>query len=161
MEVGALSIDRQKVETERMFAEVLSKVESLMQKKSIEFDVSLPPKMPELHLDKDKIVAVVVNVLGNAAKYTPSGGRVSLKVKVEDGKLKIAVQDTGVGVAEEEMPKLFDKFFRSDDPRVQAETGSGLGLSLAREVVRMHGGEITVESVLNQGSTFTVLLPVS
>jgi len=57
--------------------------------------------------------------------------------------------------------KLFDKFFRSDDPRVQAETGSGLGLSLAREVVRMHGGEITVESVLNQGSTFTVLLPVS
>jgi two-component system phosphate regulon sensor histidine kinase PhoR len=161
MEVGALSIDRQKVETERMFAEVLSKVEPLMQKKSIEFDASLPPKMPELHLDKDKIIAVVVNVLGNAAKYTPSGGRVSLKVKVEDGKLKVAVQDTGVGVAEEEIPKLFDKFFRSDDPRVQAETGSGLGLSLAREVVRMHGGEITVESVLNQGSTFTVLLPVS
>lgn len=161
MEVGALSIDRQKVETERMFAEVLSKVEPLMVKKTIEFDVSLPPKMPELHLDKDKIIAVVVNVLGNAAKYTPSGGRVSLKVKVEESKLKIAVQDSGVGISEEELPKVFDKFFRSDDPRVQAETGSGLGLSLAREVVRMHGGEITVDSELNQGSTFTVILPTS
>ncbi len=160
MEVGAIMIDRQKVETERMFAEVLSKVETLMQKKSIEFDVSLPPKMPELQLDKDKIVAVVVNVLGNAAKYTPEGGRVSLKVKVEDGKLRIAVQDTGVGIAPEELHKVFDKFFRSDDPRVQAETGSGLGLSLAREVVRMHGGEIIVESEFNQGSTFTVSLPL-
>jgi two-component system phosphate regulon sensor histidine kinase PhoR len=161
MEVGAISIDRQKVETERMFAEVLSKVEPLMQKKAIEFDVALPPKMPELHLDKDKIIAVVVNVLGNAAKYTPEKGRVSLKVKVEDDRLKIAVEDTGVGIAEDELPKVFDKFFRSDDPRVQAETGSGLGLSLAREVVRMHGGEITVESELNQGSTFTVSLPLS
>jgi two-component system phosphate regulon sensor histidine kinase PhoR len=161
MEVGALTVDRQKVETDRLFAEVLSKVEPLMQKKSIEFNVSLPPKMPELQLDKDKMIAVVVNVLGNAAKYTPEGGRVSLKVKAEDGSLRIAVEDTGVGIAAEELPKVFEKFFRSDDPRVQAETGSGLGLSLAREVVRMHGGEITVESVLNQGSTFTVLLPLA
>jgi PAS domain S-box-containing protein len=161
MEVGALSIDRQKVETSRMFAEVLSKVEPLMQKKSIEFTTVLPPKMPELQLDKDKIVAVLVNVLGNAAKYTPAGGRVSLKVKIEDGHLTAAVEDSGLGISEEDVPRLFDKFFRSDDPRVQAETGSGLGLSLAQEVVRMHGGDIVVESVLNQGSTFAVSLPVN
>lgn len=160
MEVGALTIDRQKVETERLFAEVLTKVEPQMQKKSIEFDVSLAPKLPELNLDKDKIIAVAVNILGNAAKYTPEGGRVSLKVKADDGQLRIAVQDTGVGIAAEELPKVFDKFFRSDDPRVQAEVGSGLGLSLAREVVRMHGGEITVDSELNQGSTFTIHLPL-
>lgn len=161
MEVGALTIDRQKVETSRMFAEVLAKVEPLMQKKSIEFTTGFPPKMPELHLDKDKIVAVLVNVLGNAAKYTPTGGRVSLKVKVEGGQLTAAVQDSGVGISAEDLPRLFDKFFRSDDPRVQAETGSGLGLSLAQEVVRMHGGEFAVESVLNQGSTFSVSLPVN
>jgi signal transduction histidine kinase len=161
MEVGALTVERQKVETERMFAEVLSKVEPLMQKKEIAFGVELPPKMPELHLDKDKIIGVLVNVLGNAAKYTPASGRVSLKVKIEDGRLRAAVEDTGVGIAEEEMDKVFEKFFRSDDPRVQAEVGTGLGLSLAREVVRMHGGEITVESELNKGSTFTVSLPVA
>jgi two-component system phosphate regulon sensor histidine kinase PhoR len=161
MEAGALMIDRQKVETERLFAEVIAKVEPLMQKKSIDFQVSLAPKMPELALDKDKIIAVVVNLLGNAAKYTPTGGRVSLKVKAEDGNLRIAVEDTGVGIAAEELPKVFEKFFRSEDPRVQAEVGSGLGLSLAREVVRMHGGEIIVESVLNQGSTFTISLPLA
>jgi PAS domain S-box-containing protein len=161
MEVGALSIDRQKVETERMFAEVLAKVQPHMQQKSIRFDVQLSAKLPELHLDKDKIIAVVVNIVGNAAKYTPDGGRVSLKVNAEDGHLRIAVEDTGVGIAAEEIPKVFEKFFRSDDPRVQAEVGSGLGLSLAREVVRMHGGEIVVESQLNQGSTFTILLPIA
>jgi len=161
MEAGALTIERQKVETDRMFSEVLSKVEPLMQSKDVQFEVELPPKMPELHLDKDKIIAVLVNVLGNAAKYTPSGGRVSLKVKCEEGRLRAAVQDTGVGIAEAELSKVFEKFFRSEDPRVQAEVGTGLGLSLAREVVRMHGGEITVESELNKGSTFTVSLPLT
>jgi len=161
MEAGALAITRQKVETERMFAEVLAKIEPLMQQKSIEFEASLPPKMPELSLDKDKIVAVIVNLLGNAAKYTPHGGRVALKVKAEDGELRVSVEDTGYGIAPSEVEKVFDKFFRSDDPRVQAETGTGLGLSLAREIVRMHYGEITVESELNQGSKFVMSLPLT
>ena len=161
MEAGSLTIARQKVETERMFAEVLNKVEPLMQQKSIEFEANLPPKMPELQLDKDKIVAVIVNLLGNAAKYTPVGGRVSLKVKAEEGQLRVAVEDTGIGIAPEELDKVFDKFFRSDDPRVQAETGTGLGLSLAREIVRMHHGEISVESELNQGSKFVMSLPLN
>jgi two-component system phosphate regulon sensor histidine kinase PhoR len=160
MEVGALTIERQKVETDRMFAEVLSKVQPLMQKKEIALEVELPPKMPELHLDKDKITTVLVNILGNAAKYTPQAGRVSLKVKCDDGRLRASVEDTGVGISPEDLPKVFDKFFRSDDPRVQAEVGTGLGLSLAREVVRMHGGEITVESELDKGSTFTMALPL-
>ena len=132
-----------------------------MKKKEIQFSIELPPKLPELHLDKDKIIAVLVNILGNAAKYTPDAGRISLKVKCEDGALRAAVQDTGVGIAKEELSKVFEKFFRSDDPRVQAEVGTGLGLSIAREVVRMHGGEIIVESELNKGSTFTVELPLT
>ncbi|MBA3482913.1 MAG: PAS domain-containing protein [Pirellulales bacterium] len=161
MEVGALTVERAKVETERLFAEVLSKIEPLMQQKEITFEADLPPKMPELHLDKDKMLSVIVNILGNAAKYTPTGGRVTMKVRVEDERLKIAVQDTGVGISAEDLPRLWDKFFRSDDPRVQAETGTGLGLSLTREIVRMHGGEVTVESELNKGSTFTVSLPLT
>lgn len=159
MEMGSLSIDKQKVDTARMFAEVIEKVEPLMQQKSITFFAELPEKMRELRLDKDKFVAVVVNLLGNAAKYTPQNGRVTLRVKLDDNQLEVAVEDSGVGIAEEEIPKVFDKFFRSADPRVQNEIGTGLGLPLANEVVRMHGGEITVESVLNQGSTFTVTVP--
>jgi signal transduction histidine kinase len=113
-----------------------------------------------MRLDKDKINTTLVNLLGNAAKYTPEGGRVALKVKTADGALVIDVEDTGVGIAAEELPRVFEKFFRSADPRVQQECGTGLGLPLAREVVRLHGGELTATSQLNKGSTFTVTLPL-
>ena len=159
MEMGSLNIEKAKVETARLFAEVLDKVEPLMQQKNITFFAELPEKMRELRLDKDKFIAVLVNLLGNAAKYTPAGGRVTLRVRLDDVHLEVAVEDSGVGIAAEELPKVFEKFFRSADPRVQDETGTGLGLSLANEVVRMHGGEITVKSELNQGSTFTVTIP--
>jgi two-component system phosphate regulon sensor histidine kinase PhoR len=161
LEVGTLTIDARPVELGRLFDEVVAKVRPLMEQKSLAFSTTLPPKLPEAKIDKDKIAAVLVNLLGNAAKYTPATGRVALRVSAEEKRLRIAVEDSGVGVAAEELPKLFDKFFRSSDPRVQAETGTGLGLSLAREVVRVHGGEIRVESVLNEGSTFIVELPLA
>ncbi|TWU29461.1 sensor histidine kinase [Bythopirellula polymerisocia] len=160
MEMGSLSIDRQKVDTARLFSEVFEKVEPLMQQKQIAFIKELPEKLTEIKLDKDKIVAVLVNLLGNAAKYTPAGGHVTLRVKLDQRSLEVAVVDTGVGIAAEELPKVFDKFFRSADERVQEEVGTGLGLSLAQEIVEMHGGEISVESVLNQGSTFLVTIPL-
>jgi PAS domain S-box-containing protein len=159
MEMGSLIIEKQKVETARLFEEVLDKVEPLMNQKAITFEVDLPEKMRELRLDKDKFIAVIVNLLGNAAKYTPQGGRVTVRVKLDEAQLQVAVEDSGVGIAADELSRVFEKFFRSADPRVQNETGTGLGLSLAQEVVRMHGGDITVESVLNQGSTFTVTIP--
>ena len=160
MEVGSLSADCQKVDTARMFEEVIAKVQPLMQQKEIQFEVRLPAKMQELHLDKDKMVAVLVNLLGNAAKYTPPSGHVALKVTLDDTQLQIGVEDTGVGISSEELPRVFDKFFRSSDPRVQEEAGTGLGLSLAQEVVHMHGGELKVESEPNQGSTFLVTIPL-
>jgi PAS domain S-box-containing protein len=159
MEMGSLCIEKQKVDTPRLFTEVIDKVEPLMQQKNITFFADLPEKMRELRLDKDKFIAVIVNLLGNAAKYTPNGGRVTLRAKLDESHLAVAIEDSGFGIAADEIPKLFEKFFRSPDPRVQSETGTGLGLSLANEVIRMHGGEITVESVLNQGSTFTVIIP--
>ncbi len=160
MEVGSLSAERQKVETARLFAEVEAKVMPVMKQKNIVFESRLPAKMPELQLDKEKMVAVMVNLLGNAAKYTPEGGHVSLKVKIDEQQLQIAIEDSGVGISAEELPKVFEKFFRSADPRVQAEVGTGLGLSLAREVVRMHSGELTVESQLDKGSTFLITIPL-
>ena len=160
MEAGSISIERERTNSARLFEEVLAKVQPLMNQKAIDFDVQLPEKMEELQLDKDKIVAVLVNMLGNAVKYTPTKGRVSLRVKLDETQLQIAVEDTGVGIAADELPKVFDKFFRSSDPRIQQETGSGLGLSLAREVIRMHGGEIHVESQIDQGTTFLATLPL-
>ena len=111
-------------------------------------------------MDKDKIATVLVNLLGNAVKYTPDNGRVVFRVNITDKHIEVSVQDTGVGIAADELDKVFEKFYRSNDPRVQEQTGTGLGLALSQEVVRLHGGKITVESEINKGSTFTMTLPL-
>jgi signal transduction histidine kinase len=131
-----------------------------MQQRKITLRCSLPEKLPKLKLDKDKIVATLVNLLGNAAKYTPEGGQVHFKVHPKENVLQIDVEDSGFGISAEELPRIFDKFFRSSDPRVQEQSGSGLGLSLVQEVVRLHGGKISVQSDLNKGTRFTVTLPM-
>jgi signal transduction histidine kinase len=159
MELGSLMLNKQTTDLGRMLTEVLGKIRPQIEEKQLELEVALPEKFPEPKLDKDKMATVLVNLLGNAVKYTPSGGRVAFRVNFTDQEIEISVADTGVGIAPHELPKVFDKFFRSDDPRVQEQTGTGLGLALAQEVVRLHGGRLTVESELNKGSTFTVFLP--
>lgn len=159
MELGSLMLNKQVTDLGRMFTEVIAKLRPQVDEKQLELEVALPEKFPEPKLDKDKISAMLVNLLGNAVKYTPSGGRVAFRVNYTDQEIEISVADTGVGIAESELSKVFDKFFRSDDPRVREQTGTGLGLALAQEVVRLHGGKLTVESELNKGSTFTVFLP--
>jgi PAS domain S-box-containing protein len=161
MELGSLSLNKQVTELGRMLNEVLAKIRPQVEEKKLTLDVAFPEKLPEPELDKDKISAVLVNLLGNAVKYTPPGGRVVFRVHVTDQQIEASVEDTGVGIAPDELPKVFEKFFRSPDPRVQEQTGTGLGLALAQEVVRLHGGRITVESEINKGSTFTMLLPLS
>ena len=161
VEAGSLSVSRENVEVDRMLRDVLTKVKPLMAQKNIEFNVKLPQKsLPEIHIDKDKIQVALVNILGNAAKYTPENGRVDVHVKFADDQICVSIEDNGIGVSEAELPKLFDKFYRSENYQVQKETGTGLGLSLAREIVQLHGGKILVESELGKGSKFTVMLPV-
>jgi two-component system phosphate regulon sensor histidine kinase PhoR len=161
MELGSLSLNKQVTDLGRMLNEVITKIRPQVDEKELTLEVVLPEKLPEPELDKDKIATVLVNLLGNAVKYTPEGGRVTFRVNVTDQDIEISVEDTGVGIAKDEVAKVFDKFFRSNDPRVQEQTGTGLGLALAQEVVRLHGGEIGVESEINKGSTFTVSLPLT
>jgi two-component system phosphate regulon sensor histidine kinase PhoR len=161
MELGSLALNKQVTDLRRMLNEVIAKIKPQVEEKKLTFEVALPEKMPEPELDKDKIAAVLVNLLGNAVKYTPDNGRVTFRVNITDQQIAVEIEDTGVGIAEDELGKVFEKFFRSQDPRVQEQTGTGLGLALAQEVVRLHGGRITVESEINKGSTFSVLLPLS
>lgn len=160
IEGGALALDRQSVHVDRLLNEAINKVRPQMDQKSITFDCTLPEKMPELLLDKDKLTAALVNLLGNAAKYTPAGGRIMLNVKISAEQLQIDVQDSGIGIAEDELAKVFEKFFRSNDPRVREENGTGLGLPFALEVARLHGGTLTATSQLDKGSTFTITIPL-
>lgn len=160
MEVGSLSLSRQETDMERLLREAIEKVRPQMAQKQIALRCSLPEKLPKMRVDKDKITATLVNLLGNAAKYTAEKGQVQLRVQAKDDGLAIEVEDNGIGISAGELSKVFDKFFRSSDPRVQQQTGSGLGLALAQEVARLHGGKIHVHSELNKGSRFTLTLPI-
>ena len=97
------------------------------------------------------------NLLDNAIKYTPSGGSVNVSLSEDDAQVVVSVKDTGCGISPDDLPRIFERFYRCDQSRSQA--GIGLGLSLARAIARAHGGDITATSTLHQGSTFTVTLP--
>lgn len=159
MEAGSMTLHPQKTEVRRMLVEVVDKVRPQMDQKAITLDVAMPAKLPELTIDKENITAAIVNVLGNAAKYTPHGGKVTLRVDCDESILQVHVEDTGIGIAADELPKLGRKFFRSSDERVRDETGTGLGLAFTQEVVRLHGGRLTIASEINKGSRFTISLP--
>lgn len=161
LEVGSMGVERQNVDVRRLLDEAAAKVRPLAEQKKLSFEVELAEKLGEASLDKDKVSGMVVNLLGNAVKYTPSGGTVTLAAKRHEEELRIDVRDTGVGIATEEQDKVFDKFFRSENPDVQDQVGTGLGLSLAREIARLHRGELTLTSRVGEGSTFSAVLPVT
>ncbi len=122
----------------------------------------------ETHLEREVAVMgdpvrlrqLVVNVVGNAVKYTPAGGRVHVTLTGQEGGASLEVADTGIGIAPDDIPSIFDRFFRADRARTWAEGDTGLGLSIARWCAEAHGGRITVRSTLGQGSTFVVTLPL-
>lgn len=159
MEAGSLSLAPHETEISRLIEEVVMHLQPEIDRKKIHFEQRLPAKIPRLCVDKDKLAASLVNLVGNAVKYTPDEGKIRLEVELTPTEMLIHVEDTGFGIAPEDQTKLFDKFFRSSDDRVQAISGSGLGLAFTQEVARLHGGRVAVHSELNQGSRFTMTLP--
>jgi PAS domain S-box-containing protein len=160
IEAGSLALARYETDIERLIDDVVENARPQMQQKTIEFETVIPPKLPKLRVDKDKIEASLVNLLGNAAKYTPEGGCIRLHVEAQSDSIQFHVEDTGIGIPDEDLPKIFERFHRADDERVQAISGSGLGLAFTHDVVRLHGGKLTVHSELNKGSKFTMSLPI-
>jgi signal transduction histidine kinase len=160
IEAGSLKLRDGDVRLDALFRDLEADFTATAHEKRITLTFSLPPKFPVFRGDRDKIVLALHNLIGNAVKYTPEGGTVTVKVEADAERLVVSVADTGIGISEDEAELVFERFYRSRDGRVSKITGSGLGLALAREVVRMHGGDIALESRLNQGSTFTMTIPV-
>lgn len=160
LEVGTARLRLGPVNLARLLQKAIQDLQATADEKNVELSLTLPPKVPGIQADKDRLAVVLNNLLGNAVKYTASGGTVSLECQHSDSDLEISVTDTGMGIAKEHLPHIFDKFYRADCQAIQDLPGTGLGLATARQIARLHGGEITAQSKHGEGSQFLLTLPV-
>jgi two-component system, OmpR family, phosphate regulon sensor histidine kinase PhoR len=140
--------------------EVADTVYPIAQKKQIRIERQFSPEVEMVCCDSEAVHQILINLLDNAMKYTPDGGVITLGTRCRDGVVDIFVRDTGVGIPAEDVPRLFERFYRVDKARSRELGGTGLGLAIVKHLVLAQGGEVQVESVLNQGSTFSFTLPV-
>ena len=160
IESGSLKIHSGDVRMDAVFHELQEDYQASAADKNINLSFDLPPKLPVIRGDRQKLAVALHNLMGNALKYTNEGGMVSVHVHEAEGMLVIEVADTGIGIDASEVEHIFDRFFRSGSAAVREITGTGLGLTLAREVARLHGGDIVVESEEGAGSKFSMTIPL-
>jgi signal transduction histidine kinase len=160
LEAGSMKLRRDTVRPESMFEELERDYAPQAESKGIKLVFDLPPKFPSLEADRDRLGQAVHNLIGNALKYTPSGGTVTVKVEFDPADaMTVRVSDTGIGISLEDQSRIFERFCRAQDQRIESISGTGLGLAITNEIVKMHAGQLSVESELDQGSTFILTVP--
>lgn len=160
-ESGKMPMDRRRIELDSLMLEVFNQVHVLAADK-VTLEIG---KIDQVLVcgDRDRLRQVVLNLMANAIKYTKEGGTMTASLSKEEGRAKLSIRDTGTGIPAEDLPHVFERFYRGDKSRSRGKDGAGfgLGLSIAYWIVRNHGGEIEVKSKVNRGSTFTVWLPLA
>jgi len=131
------------------------------QAKAIELSIQSPPRLPRTRADRHRIKQVFINLLDNAVKYCPEGSEVQVRLKTDGENIIVEVADDGPGIPAEDLPHIFEKMYRVEKESTRAVEGSGLGLSIVKRSVELHGGQITVESTAGEGTTFSVRLPLA
>ncbi len=160
IESGKFSIIRRKTNLEDILEMVELTLRKQIKNKNINFRVFKPANSIEFVGDRDRITQVLLNIIGNAIKFSKQEGKISVKVNCNGRKFFIKISDTGIGIKEEDIPRIFDKFFRS--PQVDCLIpGTGIGLAISRQIVEAHHGSIKVDSVPGVGTTFTIALPLN
>ena len=161
IEGGAYHLTPQRISIAELFQNISKKYESRFQEKQVQFSISIPESNIMIWVDPDRLEQVLVNLLMNALQFTNPGDSVSLSAQQYRNELKIQVQDTGSGIAEEHLPHIFTRFYRVDKSRSRQSGGSGIGLTISKHLVEAHGGTITVSSAgPGLGSTFEIKLPL-
>jgi len=162
VEAGAYELHRRPVAVSALVADTLARLGRQFEEKDVSLQTDLPDDLPPVLVDQDRIDQVLLNLAGNALQYTPAEGKVRIAAQQQEGEVRIAISDTGIGIPAEHLPYLFTRFYRVDKSRSRAGGGSGIGLTIARYLVEAHGGRIWSESPgPGRGSTFTFTLPVA
>jgi signal transduction histidine kinase len=164
LELAAGKVEQLKGEKKEIaLNETIAKVTELMQtsaeEKGLEFNIEIAEEPLLLVGIEDGLERVFMNLVSNAVKYTPTGGSVAVRAWSENGQIKVEVSDTGIGIPEEALPRIFNEFYRAKNAKAMEMEGTGLGLAIAKDAVEQHGGQISVKSTVGEGSTFYVTLP--
>ena len=161
LEAEKMKLSLTKLPMKNLLFEFSSLVADMVSKKQLQFSLEIAEDLPDIEADELKVKEILYNLLSNAVKFTPEGGKIGMRAKKTDSGIEITVWDSGIGIAPENMEKIFEGFFRVDTPYSRVTEGTGLGLPLARKLVELHGGELSVESKgLNKGTLARFTLPV-
>lgn len=160
IESGRQELKLEPINLKNMAESLSDMLGSLFKEKGLEFIVDIPAAVPDAFADKGQLERVFINLVGNALKFTPQGGKITIKAKLLDANMiQVSISDTGLGIAEKDLTRIFDEFYRVDNDENQKLKGTGLGLSLVKYIVEAHKGKLSVTSQLNYGSTFTFTIP--
>jgi signal transduction histidine kinase len=159
IDAGGLSVRPRAIAVEPLLVEGLELMEPRLRERGLEWGIEHPDHaLPEVRADHDRILQVLSNLLVNAVRHTPRGGRITLGAEARDGEVVVRVADTGAGVPEDARAHLFDRFWRPDD---SDREGAGLGLAIVKGIVEAHGGRVWLESEVGEGSSFYFSLPAA
>jgi signal transduction histidine kinase len=159
VEAGKMQLELSEFSLQQAIESGITMVRERAARQGVELTSDVGVEDDVIEGDERKIKQVLFNLLSNAVKFTPAGGEVAVRARVDSGNVAISVRDTGVGIAKQDQERIFEAFQQAESGPDRAHEGTGLGLGLARRFVELHGGTITVESELGNGSTFTVRLP--
>ena len=159
LEAGHAVLDKTLIKFADYFEDFAVLLDAEAESRNLTLEVDLKEAPEYCYADPKRLKQIVLNLVNNAFRYTPEGGTVTIIAKEQDGDFLFSVQDTGMGIAPEDVNKIFDRFYRTDRSRDRESGGSGLGLAITKALVDAHGGWIKVDSQLNEGTTFTIMLP--
>lgn len=158
-EAGQLRLETQTVDPGALVRQVGERLRLRAEDKNINLETDVASGLPEIKADPERLTQVITNLVDNALRYTPAGSQVSVAAHPTPGGVELVVSDTGSGIPPEELPHVFDRFWRAEKSRNRATGGSGLGLSIVKQLVEAHGGQVQVESEVNVGTQFRIYLP--
>jgi PAS domain S-box-containing protein len=162
LEAGKMNVQLGPNSIEKVIADSIEGLNAWATAKSVTLANKADTNLPQVKIDPDKIVQVLNNLIGNAIKFTPTDGTITVNAKTNnDNQVVVSVQDTGVGIAQNELSKVFDKFYQTGERVATDVSGTGIGLSIAKEIVQLHGGRIWVESQDGQGAKFSFTVPLN
>ncbi len=161
IESGKMTFNNKAFDIRETVADVTGSLHERIDARQQTLDIDIEDEVPDVYADPVRIAQVLTNLVSNANKYTPDGGQISVRIVREPGFAAVSVQDTGIGISEENQKKLFTQFFRAEDHAVREQPGWGLGLSIVRNMVEAQGGQIRFTSELGKGSTFTFTIPLA